>query len=94
MKDAKQLKCKHCSEWNIIISETEICTSCGNKLIEISEAEILSLEVRKTTGDIKIPINPDDSRLKRSFKHIFNFVQVLFLAILSFFLWLFAAGPG
>jgi len=94
MKSARQLKCNHCGEWNTIISETQLCTSCGKSLMEISEAELESLERRKTTGDIKIPIYPDDSWSKRNLKHIFNFVQVIFLEILSFFLWLFAAGPG
>lgn len=94
MKSARQLKCRHCGEWNTIDSETQVCAPCGKPLIEISEAEIRSLERRKTTGEIKIPIYPDDSWLKRNLKHIFNFVQVIFLAILSFFLWLFAAGPG
>ncbi len=94
MKSARQLKCKHCGKWNTIISETQLCTYCEKLLIEISEAELQSLELRKTTGEIKIPIYPDDSWLKRNLKHIFNFVQVIFLVILSFFLWLFAAGPG
>jgi hypothetical protein len=94
MVSARQLKCSGCKEWNTINSETQNCASCGKPLMEISEAELESLERRRTTGEIKIPIYPDDSFLKRNLKHIFNFVQLIFLAILSFFLWLFAAGPG
>lgn len=94
MELARQLKCKHCGEWNEFTSDSQACNSCGHSFVVVSEAEAESLERRKTTGDINIPIHPDDSWLKRNLKHIFNFVQVIFLAILSFFLWLFAAGPG
>jgi len=94
MNGARQIKCNGCNEWNILNSETQNCASCEKPLVEISEAELVSLERRRTTGEIKIPIHPDDSFLKRNLKHIFNFVQVIFLAVLSFFLWMFATGPG
>jgi hypothetical protein len=94
MANTTTLKCKACGEWNKYSSALQLCESCKKPLIEISEADVLSLERRKTTGEIKIPINPEDSWIKRNTKHVFNFVQVVFLAVLSFFLWLFAAGPG
>lgn len=94
MLNTKQLKCKNCGEWNEYSSALQLCAYCKQPLIEISEADALSLERRKTTGEIKIQINPGDSWIKRNAKHVFNFIQVIFLAILSFFLWLFAAGPG
>lgn len=94
MELARQLKCKHCGDWNEFASDSQVCKSCGNPIQVITDAEVESLERRKTTGEINIPIHPNDSWIKRNLKHVFNFVQVVFLAILSFFLWLFAAGPG
>jgi hypothetical protein len=94
MELARQLKCKHCGEWNKFTSDSQVCKSCEHPIVVVTKAEVESLERRKTTGEIKIPIHPDDSWFKRNIKHVFNFVQVIFLAILSFFLWLFAAGPG
>lgn len=94
MELARQLKCKHCGEWNLYTSDSQVCKSCERPIFIVTEAEVESLERRKTTGEIKIPIHPDDSWITRNLKHVFNFVQLIFLAIVSFFLWLFAAGPG
>jgi hypothetical protein len=94
MELARQLKCKHCGEWNEFTSDSQVCKSCKNAIHVVTDAEVQSLERRKTSGEIKIPIHPDDNWFQRNLKHVFNIVQVIFLAIVSFFLWLFVAGPG
>jgi hypothetical protein len=44
--------------------------------------------------EINIPIHDHDSGFVRFCKKTFNAVQWVFFAILSFFIWLFALGPG
>jgi len=89
-----QIRCKNCGFWNTTESYESNCTSCGEALRKIEQAELDSIERRKTTGEPKIPIYPNDSILSKIGKHIYNIVTLVFIGIISFFLWLFAAGPG
>ncbi len=75
-------------------AENACCSTCSMPLSEISAEENASIERRNSAGEIKIPINPSDPLLLRILKRIFNVVQLVFLSILSFILWLIFAGPG
>ena len=92
--DSVQLRCKQCGFWNTPHSAEAKCESCGAKLYEVSEADKQSLIRRKTAGELTLPILPEDSFWRVVGKKIYNAVTIIFLAITSFFLWLFAAGPG
>jgi hypothetical protein len=89
-----QIRCKNCGHWNTVISYEEECISCGDILVKQDAAELESIERRKTAGEIKLAILPEDTLFKRIGKHIYNTVTLIFLAIVSFFVWLFALGPG
>lgn len=90
----RQILCPSCKKWNNVIDSQQKCVFCEKDFITISEAEIKSIERRKTMGEIKIPIYDTDSILIRFFKNIFNVIQMIFLGIVSFIVWLVAAGPG
>jgi len=92
--NTKHILCPSCKKWNEVIESQKRCNFCENELVPVSEDELKSIERRKTTGEINIPIHETDSFIKKILKRIFNFVQLIFLSILSFFLWLIAAGPG
>jgi len=91
---AKMLKCPSCDQWNTVAEGSSTCTHCHKPFHIPTEAEHRSLERRKEMGDIKIPIHPHDSWPMVMLKTVFNWVQVVFLAIISFILWFVAAGPG
>ena len=91
---SRMLKCSHCGEWNTTTENQSHCNYCGTEFFTISAAEEQSLARRKTAGDLKIKIQESDSPLVVFFKHTFNFVQMVFLAIVSFIVWFVAAGPG
>jgi uncharacterized membrane protein YvbJ len=88
------LKCSHCGQWNTTTENQSHCSYCGNEFFSISAAEEQSLARRETAGDIKIKINESDNAIVVFFKQTFNFVQMVFLAIVSFIVWFVAAGPG
>lgn len=88
------LKCKKCGQWSTHSGENPICPNCQLAFFIVTESEKESLERRRTAGDVKIKINETDSLIVRMFKHIFNVVQIVFLAIVSFIVWFVAAGPG
>ncbi len=75
-------------------AENACCSTCSMPLSEISAEENASIERRNSAGEIKIRINPSDPLLLRILKRTFNVVQLVFLSILSFILWLIFAGPG
>ena len=95
MVSSSQIRCSSCDEWNVVESKADTCKSCGRSLIKPnSAAEIASIKRRTEPIEFKIPILPEDGFFIRIGKHIFNVVQMVFLAVLSFFMWLIAAGPG
>ncbi len=89
-----EFKCKNCGTWCALNHEDARCTTCNTPYKVLTEADKASIERRNTTGDIKILINPKDALLIKLLKHLFNAAQIAFLAVLSFILWLIAAGPG
>lgn len=90
----KEVKCKHCGAWNEVSNEQDICISCNKPLNEVSTSEKESIERRLSSWQLDVPILETDNWFIKLFKGVFNRVQMVFLAILSFFLWLIAAGPG
>ncbi|MFN5317914.1 MAG: hypothetical protein ACK5CY_03640 [Bacteroidia bacterium] len=91
---SSEFKCKNCGSWNPLQDEAAVCLACNTPYKVFTEADRASIERRNTTGDIKIPIHPNDAPPIKVLKHIFNAIQIAFLAVLSFILWLIAAGPG
>lgn len=90
----RQILCPSCKKWNNVIEAQKKCVFCDKDFISISAADIKSIERRETMGEIKIPIYDTDSIFIRFFKNIFNVIQMIFLGIVSFIVWLVAAGPG
>lgn len=91
---SQMLKCKNCGEWSTHKEENPICPNCQKAFFVVTESEKESLERRRTAGEIKIKIKETDSLIVTIFKHLFNVVQMVFLAIVSFIVWFVAAGPG
>lgn len=89
-----EFKCKNCGAWNPLKGEDSNCIACNTPYKIFSESDRASIERRNTSGDIKIPIHPNDALLVKVLKHVFNAIQIGFLSVLSFILWLIAAGPG
>lgn len=90
----RQIRCKHCGHWNVLLEDTQECEQCKKQLIEISEAETASLERRKTAGEMLLKILENDAWYVVLYKRVYNAVTVVFLSIVGFFLWLFVTGPG
>jgi hypothetical protein len=91
---ATQIRCSKCAHWNQTDDLHALCNNCGAELRPVSQADLASLERRKTTGELKVLIYAHDSRIKRFAKHLYNSVVLVYMSIIAFFLWLFAAGPG
>jgi hypothetical protein len=94
MNTTSQVRCPACGEWNAWSQESDCCSSCSAVLKPVSEAELANTEQRKQPLDLNIPIHPDEPVLMRMAKHTFNAVQLVFMAIVSFFVWLFIISPG
>lgn len=90
----REVKCKHCGEWGTLIDENSRCIKCSCLLADVSAAEKASIDRRNSAGELKIKINPNDPWILRILKQTFNVIQFVFLAILSFILWVIFAGPG
>ncbi len=88
------VRCIYCGEWNELKDVTDLCVSCNKPLKPISEKEKENIEMRKHSWEIKVPIHENDSLFIRFFKHAFNAVQLVFIAIASFLIWLFFLSPG
>lgn len=91
---ATQIRCSTCGHWNQTDEVHALCSNCGAELRPVSEADLASIERRKTSGELKVTIYESDSGIKRFAKHIYNSVVLVYMSIIAFFLWLFAAGPG
>ena len=91
---ATQVRCHTCGTWNELHSEADLCKSCHDPLRKVSEHEEQNREMRRRSWEIDVIIYPEDSLLMRMGKKIFNAVQMVFMAIVAFFIWLFFIGPG
>ncbi|MFN5372618.1 MAG: hypothetical protein ACK5B6_14245 [Bacteroidia bacterium] len=90
----REIKCKHCGEWNTLGIENVNCSTCAKPLSELSADDKASMERRNSAGEINIRINPNDPWILRLLKRTFNLVQLIFLSILSLIVWIIFAGPG
>jgi len=92
--ERSEIRCKECGTWNKTTIQNPVCENCGIELRPVSEQEKENIEQRLHAWEIDIPIHDHDSDFIRFFKKTFNAVQWVFIAIMSFFIWLFALGPG
>jgi len=90
----KEWKCSNCNNWNHANTSGLFCSSCGFPHYLESFEEKESLKKRLEINNLNIPIYPHDGLIIKSLKNVFNFIQFIFLAIVSFFVWLIAIGPG
>lgn len=94
-----QRKCSECGEWN---GEEDYCSNCGNlisltKQIEIEHAQKVEQRINKTPDKLDNFIDAfEHSRffLIRFIYRVLYSVWLGFIAILSFFLYILAWGPG
>lgn len=91
---SRQIRCKKCGYWNQLSHDDQLCVNCNSPLIVVSDSEAASLERRKTAGEITVKILETDPWYIVFLKRIFNAVTLVFLSIIAFFVWLFAASPG
>ncbi|MCB0820451.1 MAG: hypothetical protein KDC13_07495 [Bacteroidetes bacterium] len=91
---SRQIRCKKCGHWNQLNHDDQQCSNCKSPLIEVSASEVASLERRKTAGELTVKILESDAWYTVIFKKIYNAVTLVFISIIAFFLWLFAASPG
>jgi DNA-directed RNA polymerase subunit RPC12/RpoP len=92
--ESSEIRCKECGTWNKTKIQNPVCENCGKELRPVSEQEKENIEQRMHAWEINIPIHDHDSGFVSFCKNTFNAVQWVFFAILSFFIWLFALGPG
>lgn len=90
----KEWKCSNCNNWNHANTNGLFCSSCGSPHYLESLEEKESLKRRLEINNLSIPIYPHDGLIIKGLKNVFNFIQFIFLAIVSFFVWLIAIGPG
>lgn len=92
-----QKKCPHCGEWsNWKMNLTDPCEHCGKTLggkdLENQKRREESLEADEKNW--MFYIHENDPAWKIRIKKVGNFFYTIFMAILSFILWLIAALPG
>ncbi len=92
-----QKKCPHCgrwSEWNQNL--TDRCEYCGKPLAQeaLDRAQKRAEEKSQSEKDWMFYIHPDDSDLLIFFKKAGNLFYTVFMAIISFIMWLIAILPG
>ncbi len=93
------VKCSNCETWN---ANVDYCTSCNHPVSR--EAILKAREVVREEKSKEIPISKLDKWignwkkssnpfLKYSYK-IASFIWIIYMAIVSFVLWMVALGPG
>jgi len=93
-------KCPHCGQWSEWTGHpADLCEHCGSILDEAGfirkvEEEEREAEEDKRFGIDLIEIYPDDNMVVVFLKRIVQGFQIVFMAILSFFLWLIALLAG
>ncbi len=92
-------KCKSCGTWN---TDNDFCSQC-NKAISPVELEKIEVQKRQSFSDKleKSMLDKSFAKFKNSsnpfvrelYKILYGF-WVIYMAIISFFLWFIALGPG
>jgi uncharacterized membrane protein YvbJ len=94
MNVRRQVRCKSCGHWNSSEQSEIQCSQCGVELFPQSKADQESLQRRQQAWKIITPVDPGKPWPIRWIKHTINVVQLVFLAIISFIMWLIAMSPG
>jgi pyruvate-formate lyase-activating enzyme len=92
-----QKKCPHCGNWSSWnLSLTDICEHCGKTLggRDLENQEKRQADKKTNEDNWMFNIKDSDSDFKKGLKKVGNFSYTIFMAIISFILWLIAALPG
>ncbi|SFU07403.1 tRNA synthetases class I (M) [Algoriphagus locisalis] len=92
-----QKKCPNCGEWSTWTNNYEDrCEHCGELLspVELERKAKFTQEKDRQEKDWMFYINPEDSGIKKFFKKSGNLFYTVFMAIMTFIMWLIAALPG
>ncbi|GAA4304949.1 hypothetical protein GCM10023183_18680 [Nibribacter koreensis] len=93
-------KCPHCQQWSAWHHQvTDRCEHCHELLDPKAHQRLLAQDEREEEESKKINIAlieilPTDSAFTRFWKRIVQGFQLMFMAILSFILWLIALLAG
>lgn len=92
-----QKKCSNCGKWSSWSNSVEDrCEHC-NELLSPSEYERkqkIKQEKERQEKNWMFYIDPDDSGIVKFFKKSGNVFYTVFMAIMTFIMWLIAALPG
>lgn len=92
-----QKKCRHCGKWSSWnLNLFDLCDHCGQTLggkdLENQERRIADKE--NNEDNWMFNIKESDSYVTKGMKKVGNFFYTIFMAIISFILWLIAVLPG
>lgn len=92
-----QKKCPHCGNWSAWnLNLTDVCDQCGKTLggKDLENHEKREADKKTNEENWMFNIKDSDSDFKKGLKKVGNFFYTIFMAIISFILWLIAALPG
>ncbi|MCE7057490.1 hypothetical protein LZF95_22605 [Algoriphagus sp. AGSA1] len=92
-----QKKCPHCGKWSIWTNNyKDRCEHCGELLspVELQREQKKAIDKERNEKEWMFYINPDDSPVVKFFKKSGNLFYTVFMAIITFIMWLIAALPG
>ncbi|GMQ27701.1 hypothetical protein [Algoriphagus confluentis] len=92
-----QKKCPHCGEWSTwTMRLTDLCEHCGKTLggKDLENQQRREETIKANEKNWMFFIDENDPVWKANLKKIGNFFYTIFMAIVSFILWLIAALPG
>lgn len=92
-----QKKCPHCGKWSEwTTSFDDRCEHCGEPLspVDLERKAKKEEEAVRQEQNWMFYIKPDDGALMRFLKKSGNLFYMVFMAIMSFIMWVIAALPG
>ncbi len=92
-----QKKCPHCGNWSTWNRNfNDKCDHCGKALggRELENHEKREADIKANAENWMFFIKESDSDFTKGLKKVGNFFYTIFMAIVSFILWLIAALPG
>jgi methionyl-tRNA synthetase len=92
-----QKKCPHCGKWSSWkLNLTDLCDHCGRVLggKDLENQEKRLADTKANEDNWMFNIKDTDSDFTKVIKKVGNFFYTIFMAIISFILWLIAALPG
>lgn len=90
-------KCPHCGEWSTWNQQlTDSCNHCGRTLggKDLDYQEKRAAQEQKNIENWIFNIKESDSNFVKGWKEVGNFFYTVYLAIITFIVWLIAALPG